>query len=90
VCRHWWRLEPGDRWVSSFLPHLSCSLLRASLSSLPWESWESSEVLSPEAEEEEEEEEEEEGEEVESREPVHLPRNRRWGCVPVPVAHACC
>jgi len=90
VCRHWWRLEPGDRWVSSFLPHLSRSLLRASLSSLPWESWESSEVLSPEAEEEEEEEEEEEGEEVESREPVHLPRNRRWGCVPVPVAHACC
>ncbi|XP_044084267.1 protein FANTASTIC FOUR 1-like [Neovison vison] len=63
-----WRLEPGDRWVSSFLPCLSRSLLGASLSSGPWESWESSEVLSPEPEEEEEKEEEEEEEEEEGEE----------------------
>lgn len=51
--------EPGDRWVSSFLPpSLVCSPLRAPVSSLPWESFE---VLSPESQEEEEEE---EGEDV--------------------------
>ncbi|XP_036093352.1 protein phosphatase 1 regulatory subunit 29 isoform X2 [Rousettus aegyptiacus] len=59
-------------------PCLTCSPLRAPLSSLPWGS---SEVLSPEPKEEGEEEEEDEGEEVKRREPAHLPSGRRatWG-----------
>nr|XP_031527694.1 uncharacterized protein LOC107033789 [Vicugna pacos] len=69
-------------------PRLSCSPLRAPVSSLPWESWELSEVLSPEPQEEEEEE-ESEGEEVKPPEPGYLPGrkgatrgSRLWGPQP--------